>query len=236
MIRKSIRSTLLMLSVALIASHSYGQDKAQSREREALRRAQQQLQQLRQEKSSVDEKLAATEQEKAKLVKDNESLAQAKTGIERERQRILGQVSQSEKRAREEAVKLQQLQTSFDAANQERQAIAAQKANLEARVIELNAENAATERDLARITATGSLAQASLNTRDKELATCEGKNVQLYAHGRNLIDQCRDRSATDAVLRLEPFTGIRRVALENTLEEYRDKLDTQKLISGTPQK
>jgi hypothetical protein len=31
------------------------------------------------------------------------------------------------------------------------------------------------------------------------------------------------------VLRLEPFTGIKRVGTENVLEEYRDKLDAQKV-------
>jgi hypothetical protein len=61
------------------------------------------------------------------------------------------------------------------------------------------------------------------------VAVCEDKNLKLYQYGRNLIDQCRDHSASDAVLRLEPFTGIQRVAIENLLEEYRDKLDAQKV-------
>jgi len=30
------------------------------------------------------------------------------------------------------------------------------------------------------------------------------------------------------LLRLEPLTGIKRVGIENLLEEYRDKLDAQK--------
>jgi len=38
-----------------------------------------------------------------------------------------------------------------------------------------------------------------------------------------------DRNATNTVLRLEPFTGIRQVAIENLLPQYRDKLDALKL-------
>jgi hypothetical protein len=53
--------------------------------------------------------------------------------------------------------------------------------------------------------------------------------MRLYLHGRDLVESCRDRSAFDSVLRLEPFTGLRRVELENTLEEYRDKLDAQRI-------
>jgi hypothetical protein len=52
--------------------------------------------------------------------------------------------------------------------------------------------------------------------------------LKLYATGRELIDQCRDRSASDAVLRLEPFSGMGRVDLENRLEAVRDQLDSNK--------
>ena len=234
--RGFIPSALVLLAAMFLAGQALGQDKAASREREALRRVQQQVQQLRQEKTALEEKLATAEQEKAKLSKENESLAQARTGLERDRKKLAGQVTLADKQTKEEATKALQLQALLDAANQDRQALAAQKAGLETRLAELAAKNATTERELAQVVAVRTRVESNLGIRDKELESCEGKNVQLYTHGRSLIDQCRDRSATDRVLRLEPFTGIGRVALENNLEEYRDKFDAQKLIPQTTQR
>jgi hypothetical protein len=58
---------------------------------------------------------------------------------------------------------------------------------------------------------------------------CEDRNAKLYAVWRSVIDECRDRSVKDTLLRLEPFTGIARVEIENRLEAQRDQLDAQKL-------
>lgn len=211
MSRLSSPLLLLVLACTFLASSAWSQDKGASREREALRRVQQQLQQIRQEKTVMEEKLTNTEQEKEKLA---------------------GQVSGAQARAKSDSAKHQQLQLALDAVTQERQTLQAQKAELDQRLAELTTKHAGTERELALTQAQKKRAQSTLSTRDQQVASCEEKNVKLYQYGRDLIGQCRDQSASDAVLRLEPFTGIKRVAIENLLEEYRDKLDAQKLVSS----
>lgn len=206
---------LLVLASAFSTSNAWSEDKRASREREALRRAQQQVQQIRQEKTALEEKLAGFEQEKAALAQQKEKLA--------------GQIDGAQARAKSESAKRQQLQLALDAMTQEKQTLQTQKAELDQRLAELTTRQTSTDRELAQTQAQKKQAESTLLTRDRQVASCEDKNSKLYQYGRDLIAQCRDHSAADAVLRLEPFTGIKRVEIENLLEEYRDKLDAQKL-------
>lgn len=210
---------LFVLASTFLTSNAWSQDKPASREREALRRAQQQAQQIRQEKTALEEKLAGFEQEKATLT---------------------DQIAGAQTRAKSESAKHQKLQLALDAMTQEKQTLEVQKAELSQRLAELTAKHASTERELVQTQAQAQLqkkqAESALFSRDQQVASCEENNIRLYQYGRDLIGQCRDQSATDVVLRLEPFTGIKRVAIENLLEDYRDKLDAQKLISADSRK
>lgn len=206
----------LVLAGALSGGNAWSEDKRVSREREALRNAQQQVQQLRQEKATLEEKLATFEQEKARLAQEKKKLA--------------GQINGAQARAESESTQRQQLQLMLDAMTQEKDTLQAQKAELDQRLAELTTKQTHIENELAQIQAQKKQMESTLLTRDQQVTFCESKNLKLYQHGRDLVEQCRDRSATDAVLRLEPFTGIKRVEIENLLEEYRDKLDAQKLV------
>ena len=81
------------------------------------------------------------------------------------------------------------------------------------------------ERELAQARGQGRTLDTQLSAQSEATGACETRNAGLYDVGRALIDQCRDRNATDTLLRLEPFTGLRRVAIENMLEAQRDRLD-----------
>lgn len=202
----------LVLASSLLAGNARSEDKGPSREKEALRRVQQQVQQLRQEKMIMEEKVAGFDQEKILLTQERDKL-----------------VNGALARTKSEILKREQLQLALEAMTQEKQM---QKREYEERLAELLAKQSNTERDLTQTRMQKSQAESTTMKREQQVAICEEKNTKLYQHGRDLIEQCRDRSATDAVLRLEPFTGIKRVAIENVLEEYRDKMDTQKLISA----
>jgi chromosome segregation ATPase len=181
---------------------------------------QQQVQQVRQEKTDLESKLSGVEQEKAALSQEKEKLA--------------GQVNGAQARAKSESAKSQLLQSSLDAMTKEKQALQVQKTELDQRFAELTTKQASTERELVLTRAQKAKSESLVMARDQQVASCEDKNGKLYLHGRNLIEQCRDRSATDILLRLEPVTGIKRVAIENVLEEYRDKLDSQKFVGAEP--
>jgi chromosome segregation ATPase len=221
----SSMSSSMVLKIALVMTAAVwgtaviGQEKPGTREREALRRSQQQLQQIRQEKVSVEEKLATVEKEKAGLSDEKEKLAK--------------QVGGALTQAKSESIKSQKLQTALDAEVIDKKNLEMQKADLDKRLAELSTKLAGTEKALTQSQAEKSRALSTVDARDAQVASCESKNVKLYQHGRDLIAQCRDRSATDSVLRLERFTGIKRVEIENLLEEYRDRLDVQRVMGGT---
>jgi len=206
---------MLVLSSTFLASNAWSQDNRASRERIALRRAQQQVQQATQEKKALEEKLL---------------------GIEQEKEKLAGQIDGAQAQVKSESAKNRRLQLSLDTLTQEKQTLLAQKLELDQRFVELATKHAGTEQELAQSQAQNKQLQSTLLTRDQQVSSCEDKNVKLYQYGRDLIGQCQDHSATDLVLRLEPFTGIKRVEIENLLEEYRDKFDTQKLSSSADRK
>lgn len=69
----------------------------------------------------------------------------------------------------------------------------------------------------------------SLVQRDQSLTVCNEKNARLHDFGLQLVKVYDKPSTYEAVLRTEPFAQIKRVELENILQDYRDKLDEQKV-------
>ena len=63
------------------------------------------------------------------------------------------------------------------------------------------------------------------------IAVCEGNNAKLYQYGTEVLSQYRHKGCTAALLQAEPVTGLKRVEIENLMEDYRDKFDQQKLSS-----
>ncbi|WP_382160845.1 hypothetical protein [Hydrogenophaga sp. ANAO-22] len=193
---------LLMVGVGGVATAQ--DDKRATREREALRRAQQQAQKATQDLGALQEKFNAAE---------------------KEREQLAGEVDGAQNRARNEAARGQRLQRELQAVTGEREALRTEKATLEQRLQASTARGAQLERDLAAAQQRGQQLDAQGATQREQITACETRNSGLYATGRSLIEQCRDRSENDSVLRLEPFTGIHRVGIENMLESHRDQLD-----------
>lgn len=74
-------------------------------------------------------------------------------------------------------------------------------------------------------------AQSVIGQRDREVAACETKNLKLYEYNVELLGRYQGKSFFDTLKQKEPLTGLKNVAIENLLEEYRDKLDAQQIAS-----
>lgn len=207
------QKVLLVVLVLSAVGPALAQDKRAAREKEALRKAQQQLQQVSQEKNSLLEKLTQSETAKDAASKEL-SIAQVRT--------------------RSQANKVKQLELQLEAASAENRQLLGLKNELEQRVVATSSSLAKAESELAQSQQQGRILVTTLAQRNREANACELKNNEIHALGRNLIEQCRDRSATDTLLRLEPFSGLGRVGLESMLEEQRDKLDAQKVTASDP--
>jgi chromosome segregation ATPase len=59
----------------------------------------------------------------------------------------------------------------------------------------------------------------------KSLNACVVKNEQLYAYGKSLVDLYDTPSRYEAAMRKEKFLQLKRVELENILQDKLDRLD-----------
>jgi chromosome segregation ATPase len=219
---------LLALLLAALAAPAWAQeDPRASREREMLRRVQQQLQTTQQQLQGTQQQLQAAQQAL-------QAAQAAQAGLDADVQRWRS-------RARADATRSGQLQQELQAQTAQRDALAAERDTLrrqgEEQAAQLRAaaqRQAQLERELAQAREQARSLDTHLGAQREATSACEQRNAALYQSGRELIEQCRDRSAVDALLRLEPFTGQRRVAIENMLEAQRDRLDEQRIAPAAP--
>ncbi len=195
--------TLLMLCAmsVLSASSIYAADQKNDREQVQLRRLQQMQRKLEQEKSQLGEERAQLSEEKALL--DTE-LTKTKELLD-----------QSSSNAEELAARSAVL-------DRELSAIRLEKVALTERLAE-------TMEALKKSVTTARQLDESLKQNSALLSSCETRNEKLHGYGVELLDRYEKKSCSDAMLKADPFTQLKRVEIENLKEDYRDKLDEQKL-------
>lgn len=226
-LRQGICLFVLLLVGIGVDTGAFAQDQAKSREREALRRAQQSLQALQgekadalREKAELAEKLKAAEVSSAKLKRDNAKL----------------------KKKTEE---LDAAQRELDAARRERDELKAKLADLEQKFAEgmrnwqksaddlkrsLEEERSGARNMRVALEAERNLAQAATIKEAKRANFCEATNLKLYGVTLDLINRYQTKRGTwQQFLSSEPFTQIKSVEVENLLQDMRDKADANKV-------
>ena len=58
------------------------------------------------------------------------------------------------------------------------------------------------------------------------LKVCAQKNVQLAGIANEALDRYEKKGCFGALAQAEPFTGLKRIEVENAVEEYRQKVDS----------
>jgi chromosome segregation ATPase len=71
--------------------------------------------------------------------------------------------------------------------------------------------------------------KSQLASRERELKTCVDRNASLYNLNVEVLDRMEDRGFWAGVAEREPFTRIKRVELENLIDDYRYRADELKL-------
>jgi chromosome segregation ATPase len=214
-----IRLLALMLAGALICGPAFASpDKKASREKEAARRAQMQLQQ-------VQSQLSALEQEKLTLGSERDKAQKEAKGAK-------GKIGKLEKDLSQEKLKAEQLLKDLEGVKQELATTQTRLAETETKLTDTGKTLAQTQMTLARTEADKRQLESIKTRNEREIASCEDKNLKLYQTGRELMTRFEKKSCGEVLAQKEPFTGLKRVEIENLLEEYRDKLDDQKLIKA----
>jgi len=67
--------------------------------------------------------------------------------------------------------------------------------------------------------------QEMINGQAELIQSCESKNTELVQINRELLDRYQKKGVFDALLQREPLTQLKRVEIENTVQEYQDRID-----------
>lgn len=194
--------TLLLCAMSVLSASSvYAADQKSDREQVQLRRLQQVQRKLEQEKTQLGEEKAQLSEEKALL--DTE-LTKTKELLH-----------QSSRNAEELAARSAVL-------DRELSVIRLEKVALTERLAE-------TMEALKKSVTTARQLDEGLKQNSALLSSCETRNEKLHSYGVELLDRYEKKSCSDAMLKADPFTQLKRVEIENLKEDYRDKLDEQKL-------
>ena len=186
-----------------------------NREKQMLRRVQQQVQ--RAEQARVQ-----SEQEKASLLAEKETLA-------RQNQQIQSEVDSAKRQVGAARADKTQLERELSALRIE---LGEVKKQLETNSKQLSASELlqrTTTQKLALTESSKKETESVLLQKEKTLQVCREHNGRLYQMGRNLLTRYEQKSCKDAVLQNEPFTGLKKVEMENLLEQWRDSLDRDRL-------
>lgn len=65
------------------------------------------------------------------------------------------------------------------------------------------------------------------------IESCEAKNVNLLQINRELLVDYEKKGFMDAMLQREPLTQLKRVEIENIVQEYQDEIDRQEFKKNT---
>ena len=215
-------NTSFLVSILLTTSFLANPVLAAEKKDKASRRAQQMVQQIQQEKAQLQAQLDQELQAKAAMEAD---LAKAQT----ENVAIKSKLSAAN-------VKIDGLEVNLKEMTAERLAF---EAKLMKTQIELQATKTAlneldvkyqgtvydlkvNEQQRANLTATSI-------QKTKLIDACVAKNNKLYDYGLDLVKLYENPTEYKKVVLTEPFSQLKRVQLENLLQDYNDKIDEQSL-------
>ena len=211
---------LLGLSAVLLglSTPGFAQD-FEARIREAMRRMQQQMQTVQQDKARLEAEKAALEQEKAALQKEAASAAQraqrANAGEKKLRRELGTEVEQLRKDLAEQRKRGDELQ--------------AQLAALSTRQDQTAGELGRETENGKRLTAIVAQQREVIGRQAGMVQACNTKNLKLYELNLSILKEYQSKGMVDALLQREPLTGIKDVEIQNILQEYKEKLDAQKI-------
>lgn len=219
----SLRIMLAMLLAATVAAQpALAADKKDKAVREAQRRMALIKQQMEAEKAELQ---AAFDKEKAELqgkVQESEKAGNALKGSIAQARRHNAELTQELDAVKKEKVDLEAAKLRVETS------LADTRSALESTRKTL----AETQRDLKTNEAQRKDLSKSLTQRDNSLVACTEKNSRLHGFGLQLIKVYDKPGTYQEILRTEPFTQIKRVELENILQDYRDKLDEQQVTAN----
>ena len=208
-------ATLALAAALAVSSGTFAADSDSkvSREREMLRRTQQALHESEAQKGELSRGKLEAEQ---KLQTTSAELEKTQ-GVAKSAQGMLRTQLAAAEAARAD------LTAKLDEATRQLAAASAKQRETDGELTTRDAELKGVRQDLEKSRASGT--------------ACEAKNVKLYEYSQALVERYRSKGVWDAFKQKDPVLGISNVGVENVVQEYREKVASQKIAgpaSGTP--
>jgi seryl-tRNA synthetase len=121
-------------------------------------------------------------------------------------------------------------------ANQQRESTEQELTQTKAKMQDLIAKFRETLQAMRDVETENATNKQSLTARDRELHVCVDRNLALYKLNDEILAHFDHQGAWSRVAQAEPFTKIKRVQLENLIDEYKGRADDQRAapISALP--
>lgn len=200
------RSAILMVMV-LAAATSAAQE-ARRPAGDTSARLQQQVQQLASERTALQSENARLKEQVAKLEKDAKAFATEKETLARRTGTAESKVTRAEAGSKSASSRLEATESRLNEVVLKYRELAEQLRQVE------------TERnELARRAAADG----------QGLKACAQRNLQLAGIANEALDRYENKGCFGALAQAEPFTGLKRIEVENAVEEYRQEIDALKV-------
>jgi chromosome segregation ATPase len=172
--------------------------------------------------AKAHEMLRRTQEALRQAQSDNALLAQAKSDLET--------------RLKEATRQLDATRSGLNSAQGSLHSVQAQQADLQGKYAEASGRLATTTDKLNETSKSLSARNAELAQALQDLAqskeanaACEDKNGKLYTYGQEVLDRYQHKGVWAALRQQEPVLGLKRVEIENVVQEYKLKLADQRL-------
>jgi chromosome segregation ATPase len=160
--------------------------------------------------------------EKASLESQNADLKKQLDAVTKERDTLKGVQKANEQRVRTSAAEATQTSAQRDALAQELKRTKDQMDVLIGKFRE-------TINTLREIETDRAVTKQTLATRSAELKVCIDRNLALYKLDEEVLTRLDQESVWSRIAESEPFTKIKRVQLENLIDDYRNRAEDQRV-------
>ncbi len=171
----------------------------------------QQLQQLASERTALQAENARLKKELAEASKARDSLKATREALDRRTRASEAAVARSA---------------------QEKDAAEGETERLKERMQELIAKFRETAQTLKDVETERASVKESLTARERELTACTAKNEALYKLNDEVLTHMEHQGFWSKVAQAEPFTRLKRVQLENLVDDYRYRAEDEHVQSS----
>jgi len=184
----------------------------------------------------VNQRLNQVQRRYTQGVTAQNDLEQQKQGIQEEvdkltKEKGLLAAQQTELKAKAEA--LEAKTASLEKKNASLEAKAAsmdsKNAELAERLSKVEADRTALDQKQKQTMKTLQDTEKALRNLDQKYDQCAEHNARLYTIGNELIKKYQDKGFLGTLAEKEPFTQVKKVEMEKLVQDYKDKIDQQKM-------